>query len=147
METDPREIHAQIQELHLFSHLIFYQQQNGIQDCLGESLQGRLSQMIGWPSAYMHWEGSGCLLDCRWLTAYLGRRGDLESPLKHSERFRHASSPQDWNSGPDFDLHCISVWAQQIWDVPRLYQKSERKGERSYTTYYKFRTIFVLGTR
>lgn len=86
-------------------------------------------------------------LSLAWPALTLEEERDLESPLKHSERFRHASSPQDWNSGPDFDLHCISVWAQQIWDVPRLYQKSDVKGKGVIQLIISFRTIFVLGTR
>ena len=85
-------------------------------------------------------------LSLAWPALTLEEERHVESPLKHSERFSHASS-QDWNSGPDFDLHCISVWAQQSWDVPRLYQKSDLKGKGVIQLIINFRNIFVLGTR
>lgn len=60
---------------HSFSHILFsINSKTGHSGLPGESLQGSFSQMTGWPSVYMHWECSVCLLDCHWVGLHLPRK-------------------------------------------------------------------------
>lgn len=123
-----------------FSH----QQQNSIQDCLGNLLQGRLSQMIGC-AQHMHWEGSGCLLDCRTAGLHLPwkKRGTWKARLKHSERFRHASSPSGLQILALTLICTASLSGLSKSGMSQTIQKW-LKGERSYTAYYKFQNHFCV---
>lgn len=85
----------------------------------------------------------------------------MESPWKFSEWFRPANSSLGLeffhlslvldtvyalNSGPHLDPHCISIWTQKIWDVPKL-SKRKKWRRRKELCSLSLRNSFGLSAR
>lgn len=131
-----------------FSHILFsINSKTGHSGLPGESLQGSFSQMTGWPSAYVHWGCSVCLLDRHWAGLHLPRKeGTWKARSSSLNGLVMLVLLRTRILAPTL-ICTASLSAQQILDVPRLYPKSDLKGKGVIQLIIGFVNIFVLGTR